>query len=255
MLRLRERGSRAVRAIGKRPLVLCYHAASATWVHSLSVPGQEIANHVSWFLKKGYRPGKGEDVISGTGRVLHITFDDAFVSVAQALPLLEDLGVRATVFVCSGLADQGRELDVPELAHEAETHPEELRTLDWEALRELAERGHAIGSHTITHPHLSRLSDEEIERELYLSKAQIEQEIGRPCLFLAYPYGDHDARVREVARRAGYLAAFGLPGDRSFRDPFLLPRAGIWRGNGRPRVWLKTSAAGHALSAWRRGGP
>jgi peptidoglycan/xylan/chitin deacetylase (PgdA/CDA1 family) len=238
----------------RRPLVLCYHAASATWAHALSVPGEEIAGHVSWLLGRGYRPGGAEDVIDGRRGVLHVTFDDAFASITQALPLLESLGLRATVFVCSGLAEEGRVFDVPELTEEAGAHPEELRTLGWEALREVAARGHEIGSHTVSHPHLPTLSDEEVRRELCLSKERIESEVGRPCRFVAYPYGDHDARVREAAREAGYIAGFGLPGDRSFRDPYLLPRVAVWRGNGRLRLRLKASPAGHALSAWRRGG-
>lgn len=236
-----------------RPLVLCYHAASASWPHSLSVPPGEIERQVAWLLRRGYRPGTAADVVSGRGKVLHVTFDDAIVSVAGVLPRLERLGVRTTVFVCSGLADDGRVLDVAELSGEAAAHPSELRTLDWEALRWVAERGHEIGSHTVSHPHLPRLSEDEVHRELSLSRERIEEEIGRPCQLLAYPYGEHDARVRKAARAAGYRAAFGLPGDRSFSDPFLLPRLGVWRGDTCLRIRLKASRLGHALSARRHG--
>ena len=76
----------------------------------------------------------------------HVTFDDAYRSVANAIPILERLQVPATVFACPGYADEGRPLDVPELADEALAHPEELATMGWEELRGLVERGVEIGS-------------------------------------------------------------------------------------------------------------
>jgi len=240
-------------ALRARPLVLCYHAASAAWRHPLSTPPDEIERQVAWLLGRGYRPGTAADALAGRGKVLHVTFDDAMVSVAGVLPALERLGVWTTVFVCSGLAGDGRVFDVPELAAEAAAHPGELRTLDWQALREIAERGHEIGSHTVSHHHLPRLSEEDVGRELSLSRRRIEDEIGSPCRFLAYPYGEQDERVRRAARTAGYEGAFGLPGDRSFRDPFQLPRLGIWRGDSRAKIRLKASLLGHAVSVWRHG--
>ena len=67
------------------------------------------------------------------------------------------------------------------------------------------------------------------------------------CRFLAYPFGEEDARVRLAARSSGYDAAFALPGNQSSADPYAVPRIGIWRKDGTLRAALKTSATGRRL--------
>lgn len=223
------------------PLVLCYHAVSPTWRHALSVDPGGLERQLGLLVRRGYRGATAEQVLAGGGRLLHVTFDDAYRSVANGLAALERFRLPATVFACSGYADGGRPLDVPELAAEARSDPGELATMDWDALRELGERGIEIGSHTVSHPHLPDLSDEELARELRESRERIEDELRRPCSLLSYPYGDEDQRVRATARDTGYRAAFALPGRRRPVDPYALPRVGIWRKDSLPRVVLKTA--------------
>jgi peptidoglycan/xylan/chitin deacetylase (PgdA/CDA1 family) len=221
-----------------RPLVLCYHAVSETWHHELSVPADVMERQLRLLLRLGYRPVTAAEAVTGSGRLLHVTFDDAFASVTNAVPVLERTGVRATVFACSGYGD-GRPLDIPELAGELRARPDELRTLTWDELRALAGRGVEVSSHTVSHPHLPTLSDAELEDELRSSRQRLEDELGRPCRVLAYPYGECDERVRAAARTAGYEAAFGLPGDPTGRDPFEVFRVGVWHGESPRRVAFK----------------
>jgi len=226
-----------------RPLVLCYHAVSDRWPHALAVEAGTLERQVRALLRRGFRPVGAAEAVEGRGKLLHVTFDDAYRTAALALPALERLGVPVTVFACSGYAADGRAFDVPELAADAARYPGELLTMPWSELRALAERGIEIGSHTITHPHLSRLSDAEIERELTESRAQFEAELGRLCRFLAYPYGETDGRVVAAAKAAGYEAAWALPGREDRIDRYALPRVGIYRGDGALRLRLKTTAA------------
>jgi peptidoglycan/xylan/chitin deacetylase (PgdA/CDA1 family) len=193
-------------------------------------------------LRRGYRPATAAGAAAGRARALHVTFDDAYRSVASVLPALERLGVPVTIFACSGYAQDGRPLDVPELAAEARAFPDELSTMDWEMLRGCADRGVEIGSHTKTHPHLPELADDELARELRESRDAIEYWLGRACRFLAYPYGEENARVRRAARAAGYEAAFALKSDERDFDRFALPRVALFRGDRRLRATLKTTA-------------
>jgi hypothetical protein len=71
-------------------------------------------------------------------------------------------------------------------------------------LRELADDGHEVGSHTITHPDLAKLDDAALTRELQESKTLLEQIAGRPVTGIAYPFGSYDARVIETAKALGY---------------------------------------------------
>lgn len=238
----------------QRSVVLCYHAVSNTWSHVLAVEPYELERQLRLMRALRYLPGSARDIVDRRGRLFHVTFDDAFASVWNALPALERLGVEATVFACTDYADGGKTFDPVELADEAAAQPEELATMDWDSLRALAERGLAIGSHTETHPHLTSLSDSELQAELTTSRERLEDVLGRPCPLLSYPYGEHDARVRGAARAAGYEAAFALPGRERPRDAFALPRVGVWRHTRLPRLTVKTSPLSRpvaALQGWR----
>jgi peptidoglycan/xylan/chitin deacetylase (PgdA/CDA1 family) len=199
-------------------------------------------------LLRRYAPGTAVDVVEGRPGVVHATFDDAYRSVEAALPILERLGVPATVFVCTGFADDGRPLRIAELRDDVDAAPQEFETLRWDELRELSERGVEIGSHTVDHAHLPRLGDDELERELQDSRAHIEDELGLRCRYLAYPFGEHDARVRRAAEQAGYDAAFAVDASRQDPDRWAVPRVDLyWRDTGlRARLRLSTGLR------WRR---
>ena len=232
-----------------RPLVLCYHAVTDGWDHALAIGPGTLERQVRGLLRHRWRPGTAADVVAGRGRIVHVTFDDAFTSVMRAVPLLERLGVPATVFACSSYADGGRPLDVPELAGDAARLPGELQTMDWDELRELVARGVEVGSHTATHPRLTQLSDHELQRELSESRSRLEAELRRPCPFLAYPYGDEDERVHRAASRAGYEAAFALPGRHRPVNRYALPRIGIYRKDAAWRLEMKFSPLVRAARA------
>ena len=203
----------------RRSLVLCYHAVSPTWEHRLSIQPDLLLRQVRALSRF---------------RTVHATFDDAFRSAATVFPALERLGVSIQIFVCTRYARAGAPLSISELAGD---DPVQLATMSWDELREHADRGVRIGSHAVSHPHLTRLSDNELRRELEDSKAEIEAELGRRCPELAYPYGEHDARVRATTQAAGYDRAYALGGRKG--DPYALPRADLYRRHTVPRALIR----------------
>jgi peptidoglycan/xylan/chitin deacetylase (PgdA/CDA1 family) len=182
---------------------------------------------------------------------VHVTFDDAYRDILGVLPLLEQLRLPTTVFASTAYADDGRALDVPELAGDAGALPAALATMTWAELREIAERGVEIGSHTVSHPHLTQLADDELDRELRESRTRIEDELGRPTRLLAYPYGEHDARVHAAAQRAGYAAAFAQWPGSSVRNDYALPRVSFYRADSLRRAMFKTTKLGPRLASLR----
>ncbi len=225
-------------------LVLCYHAVSETWQHGLSLAPGTIERQLAALLRRGLHSVPASEALRRRRRAFHVTFDDAFRSTAPTLEVLERHGIRATVFACPGFADRrGAPLEVPELAHEP---PHELETMRWDELRALVEHGHEVGSHTVTHAHLTRLADDELDRELADSKQQLEEELARPCRWLAYPYGDHDARVRAAAARAGYEASFAVSGRLGRPSRHAIPRVAIYRRHTPRRFGLVTAGLGVA---------
>lgn len=222
-------------------LVLCYHAVSDTWEDPLATGATTLEAQVRLLLSRGYRAVSAEIALANEPRTLHVTFDDAFRNVAGAVGVLERLCVPATIFACSGLATDGAHLRVPELRHRAPADEGELLTMSWDTLREVTAHGIEIGSHTVSHPHLRALGEDELRGELRESRERIEDELRRPCRLLAYPYGEHDPRVRAAARAAGYTAAFGLDPPTGAVDPWAVPRVGVYRGDTGLRFRLKTA--------------
>src|SRR4051794_14615381 len=173
-------------------LVLGYHAVSPTWPAAMAVTPQRLDAQLS--ALRGRRPATFTAAVAGSDAVA-ITFDDGLRSVLEhAAPLLDRHGLGGTVFVATGYVGRPA-VDWPVVdqwlggEHEAELAP-----MGWDELRELAERGWEIGSHTRTHPHLPALGDEELATELRGSRAELEDRLGVRCTSLAYPYGDADRR-------------------------------------------------------------
>jgi peptidoglycan/xylan/chitin deacetylase (PgdA/CDA1 family) len=105
----------------------------------------------------------------------------------------------------------------------------------WGELSEMAASGLVeIGSHTVTHPILSSITDEESWTEITRSRAQIEERIGKEVKCFCYPNGmPGDFRPSQVqqVRQAGYACAVvaqsGLVQDGC--DPYEMPRLGMAR--------------------------
>jgi peptidoglycan/xylan/chitin deacetylase (PgdA/CDA1 family) len=139
-----------------------------------------------------------------------ITFDDGLDSVLEnAAPVLDQLGVPATVFV---VAD--RLGVIPEWG-EAYYAPHE-RVMSEEQLRNLPKRM-SISSHTLTHPDLTAVNEETAAREIAGSRQKLENLLRRPVPHFAFPYGSFNPATVSHCRAAGYERVFTT-------EPALAPR-------------------------------
>ena len=161
-----------------------------------------------------------DDPMGDSPKRLMVTFDDGYHSVAEtALPMLAERGHQAVVFLIAGAVGKTDDWDVSLLGPKR-------RLMGWDEAKVWAGRGIEFGSHTVTHADLTALTPQGMENELRVSKTMIEDKLGCPVRYLAYPFGRHDAHVRAAAAEVGYDAAFatatGIAGDR-----FAIPRAMI----------------------------
>jgi peptidoglycan/xylan/chitin deacetylase (PgdA/CDA1 family) len=150
---------------------------------------------------------------------LAITFDDGFRNVLDhALPALERHGFPATIFVVSDYC--GRRNNWPTQSREIPNLP----LMSWAELAGLPALI-SVGAHTATHPNLTLLPAGECEREMSECQSRIEQSLGQPVRWLAYPYGASSPEVRSLAGQHFDLAVGTslrfLPAQ---RDPLDLPR-------------------------------
>jgi peptidoglycan/xylan/chitin deacetylase (PgdA/CDA1 family) len=225
-------------------LVLAYHAVSREWDWRFSVAPEQLEQHLRFVLGRGYRAVTFAEAAGGNaGRFVAVTFDDAFLSAFEhGFPILEQLRVPATMFAVTDYAGTDRLLA---FGHRTEDiggpRESELRGMSWEQLEQLAAAGWEIGSHTRTHPSLTSLSDADLADELRGSKQVLEERLGRPCVSLAFPFGDTDDRVRRAAAEAGYVAAADFPPRFVRAGPFSWPRVGIYRDDDGRRFARKVS--------------
>lgn len=103
----------------------------------------------------------------------------------------------------------------------------EAMTID--EIQEADGSGHIhIGSHTISHPILSKCTDEEVYAEIYHSKQKLEDMLNHPICSFAYPNGDHTEREVAMVKEAGYQLAFTTKPNYltevNIKEKYILPR-------------------------------
>lgn len=149
-----------------------------------------------------------------------LTFDDGYKdNYTTALPLLKRLNVPFAVYITTGIIDNqlsmwwypnqqlGLSLD-------------ELIALDNEPLC-------TIGAHTISHPMIDSLSNDEQKKEIIDSKTILEQWLGHPVKHFSYPHGVYNDTTRQIVKEAGFstsLRAWGGPIRRGDASLYELPR-------------------------------
>jgi len=139
------------------------------------------------------------------------TFDDGRESnYTVAAPLLESFGGRGVFFVVPAFAEcaAAEALAFYRSRINPNSRPGDERWEDWKPMSpgqigELADRGHAIGNHTLTHQRLTGLSPEALEHEIGDSARKLTSWTGRPVDAFAWTFGWNavDANAWEVIRR------------------------------------------------------
>lgn len=231
-------------------LLLTFHAVDDTWADpGLSVPAAFFSAVVAQLAAAGYR-GETFSAVSAARpgeRLVAITFDDAFSSVATvAAPILHGHGWPGTVFVPTASLGDWMHWIGPDTRRR---HPTATRQLEPGQLCDLAGKGWEIGSHSHTHRLLSRLDRSELEHgELALSRDILRSLVGR-CDVISYPWGEVNTRVVEASRRTGYTIGSGLSGRFTWNDPLNIPRIAISGCDGPFRYAIKVSALHWRLRA------
>jgi peptidoglycan/xylan/chitin deacetylase (PgdA/CDA1 family) len=158
-----------------------------------------------------------------------VSFDDAMRNnFTIALPLLQELGLPATVYVPTGWLG-GRSPWIGPGGDGAIMTAEEAG--------QLARAGWELGAHTMTHADLSKLDYEGCLREIEGSCQALREITGEPIQTLAYPFGRYGPEAIAATRQAGLIAAV-TTGSGSW-DSYELTRAMIGGADPYPLVLLK----------------
>jgi peptidoglycan/xylan/chitin deacetylase (PgdA/CDA1 family) len=216
--------------------ILMYHQVADDGPPALArwrVPVARFAEQMAFLRREGFHTVTPDDWAHALrrnrplpGRPVMITSDDAYRDFADnAWPILQAQSLSATLFVIAGKVGGVADWD-------ADAGPP-APLLDWAGLRALAGQGVSIGSHSVTHRRLSRLSTREVYEEALRSRAIIAAELGRTPTAFCYPYGAHDRVVAQAVVESGYAMGFTcIPGASTLADnPMRLPRIEINGGD------------------------
>jgi peptidoglycan/xylan/chitin deacetylase (PgdA/CDA1 family) len=184
-------------------LVLCYHTVAKRAFSPYTVSLSDFAAQMDWLAQRGYRVVP-LSVIAGSlaarsalpDSLVAITFDDGYESVYScAWPVLKKHGFPFALFIYPGFIGKGH------------------GSLDWGQAVEMAAAGVEIGSHSMSHPVLTRRQGRPdgvyqrwLAQELRGSRDSIAARLGRPARYLAYPFGAFDRMIEDAAKAAGYEA-------------------------------------------------
>ncbi len=123
-----------------------------------------------------------------------LTFDDGFKNFySHAFPVLSEYNLCATVFLVTDFCGKYNDWygNPPELPRS--------ELLSWSDIKALNDAGIEFGSHTRTHPDLTKLSSAAAEAEITQSKSAIEDVLGKETVTFAYPFGRKNASIRNIA--------------------------------------------------------
>lgn len=222
-------------------IVLCYHGISG-----------KQRERFAWQMSKiRSRAVNFAECAAGRRPYVSVTFDDAFANLLDnALPVLERYQVPTVVFAVADNLGCLPHWEMPD------RHPESAEiTMTPGQLMVISKNPlFRIGSHTLTHPDLTKIRPEQLKTELSNSKHWLEQLLGKPIEDLALPFGSYNQEVLSVAQEVGYKRIYTLeprPANPMFGEQM------VGRFSMSPNVWkiefLLTCIGAYTwLYSWRR---
>lgn len=199
---------------------LVYHKITnfewgGTWV----TPHQ-FESQMHYLYQNGYKTINSKELfnsqLSTPNSQLLITFDDGYENIyTYAYPLLRKYGFNAIIFIIAGYIGKENLWDV-------NVGFKKFRHLNWEQIKEMQRAGFVFGSHTVTHPDLTKIPVNKAKEEIENSKKIIEDKLGEKVDYLSYPFGRYNNTIKKLAKDAGYSASFTL-------NPFICERYAVGR--------------------------
>lgn len=186
------------------------HERILTYIGTTS---EKLRKQLDLLQKLGYETIVFKDVDEGNipKKPIILTFDDSYDDFyTKAYPELLKRKMKAITYVITDKLNS-------------------TGYLTTDQLREMRNNGIEIASHTLSHPDLKTLTDEELKKEISDSKTFLEKLLNEKVLSFAYPFGKYNLRIRKVVEDAGYKYATTVnPGNASFKEPLDLQRYKVY---------------------------
>jgi len=222
--------------------ILAYHKVDVSAPSTWYVTADQFAKQMDVLQAYGYQAVSLNDFLDYyTGvtpppeKPVIVTFDDGYQGIYDyAYPILAEKDMQATVFVLTGYTGETEEERFSNL-----WNPSEPLTyhMIWPEVLALDNAGFSIGSHTVTHPNLLDLDQEQAEFEISQSYQDIQTHlVDGDEMGFAYPYGNgsDSTVIRNLVQQAGYSSAVAFGSEDGIANPaesdiWALPRRAIFK--------------------------
>ena len=143
----------------------------------------DVPTNIKEMLKKYNGFYMGDE----SGNRLYLTFDEGYENghTADILDILKKNGVKAAFFVTGAYVEREPEL-----------------------VKRMVKEGHIVGNHSVNHPSLPQIRDEECEKELKELDAEVEKLTGVKMKYVRPPKGEYSERVLAHISNMGYTSVF-----------------------------------------------
>jgi peptidoglycan/xylan/chitin deacetylase (PgdA/CDA1 family) len=222
--------------VGARVPILTYHKIApitkGTIYPGTFVPPNLFEKHLRLLNRRGFTSVSTSNLFdSGLENPILLTFDDGFQDFADnAWPLLQKHGFGALVFLVLNHIGGQNDWDIA-----VGDKPAPLMNL--ETIQELAKQGTQFGSHTLSHPRLANLDEEEQRREIFAFPELCVNQLPTTC----YPYGSYNETTLNIVRSSAIK--YGFSTDKGLNDvttdPVRLKRIAIRHDTSVPALIYK----------------
>ena len=171
----------------------------------LEVTPQFLEQTIGNYLQQGYRFVSIDEacaiIAKGCSKqpFVCLTFDDGYRDTFDlAYPLLKGHNIPFAVYVTTGFVDQTASV----------WWYDQTDVMNWEQIQALdADPLCTIGAHTITHPRLSTLTEDDMRNEIVVSKRRLEEVLVHTVDHFSYPHGDYNDDTITIVRDCGFRTA------------------------------------------------
>lgn len=149
-----------------------------------------------------------------------ITFDDGYKNILKLKNYFNNKKTKPAIFVLSN----------PNEANHTELDTNE-NLLNSDDIKSLEKDGWEIGCHSATHDDFSVLDEDSLNNQIVYSKKSLEDKLGIPIKYFAYPKGKYSQKILDKIKLAGYTLGLTMDDGGVLKDgnPLLIPRIGIDR--------------------------
>ncbi|MDO8618955.1 MAG: polysaccharide deacetylase family protein [Candidatus Daviesbacteria bacterium] len=166
---------------------------------NLSVTPDRFDEEMGYLAKNGYSSITFDTLYASLNgnaplpsKPIVISFDDGYTDFYfNAYPILRKYGLHAVSFIPTGLIGSGY-------------------YMNWNQIKEIDASGLvSFQAHSVTHPNLTVLSDDQLKYQIFESKKVLQDMLGKTVNTFAYPYGISDERAWNIVKSAGFVGAAG----------------------------------------------